>query len=102
MGGEIYELKIEEFLEELTALTNKYGIEIAGCGCCSSPYLLDKDSEFLVLGEELSFDRVAKTYSAENSDSGTYQYQGEMCYQLNSKPSNQEEFNEWLLQKLNS
>ena len=29
----------EAFLLELTDLTRKYGIAIAGCGCCGSPYL---------------------------------------------------------------
>lgn len=27
------------FLEELTDLSIKHGIEIAGCGCCGSPFL---------------------------------------------------------------
>ncbi len=26
------------FMEELTALSKKYDIEIAGCGCCESPF----------------------------------------------------------------
>jgi hypothetical protein len=43
MGTDVRELTLPEkfdvFLEELTALTHKYGIEIDGCGCCNSPYL---------------------------------------------------------------
>lgn len=30
---------ITKFLNELSILTNKYGIMIGGCGCCGSPYL---------------------------------------------------------------
>jgi hypothetical protein len=38
--------RLELFLSELTKLTNKHQIEISGCGCCDSPYLIDlKDSE---------------------------------------------------------
>ena len=29
----------DEFMKELTALSAKYGIAIAGCGCCGSPAL---------------------------------------------------------------
>lgn len=28
------------FLKELTALTHKYGLQIAGCGCCESPWVV--------------------------------------------------------------
>lgn len=94
--------KLAQFLEELTALTNKYGIEIAGCGCCSSPYLLDTDHDFLVLGEELSFDRETKTYAATESDMGAFEYKGEMHYQLNSRPCSQEEFDAWLFRSIGS
>lgn len=31
--------KLEKFLLDLSSLTIKYGIVIAGCGCCGSPYL---------------------------------------------------------------
>lgn len=31
--------KLPEFLRELSELTKKYKIAIAGCGCCGSPYI---------------------------------------------------------------
>jgi hypothetical protein len=31
----------DEFLNELTELTKKYGVIIHGCGCCSSPSLYE-------------------------------------------------------------
>jgi len=34
---------VSGFLNELTELTKKYGIEICGCGCCGSPFLDDFD-----------------------------------------------------------
>lgn len=33
--------KQKRFLEELSVLTNRYKIGIAGCGCCGSPFLYD-------------------------------------------------------------
>lgn len=51
----------DKFLEELTELTKKYGIEIGGCGCCGSPWLNDMiDCEFI--GENLYFDRSKQKY----------------------------------------
>lgn len=49
MDGE----KVTEFLTELTELTKKYGIQIAGCGCCGSPWLEEAEHEngFYVLEE---------------------------------------------------
>ena len=35
--------KTEAFLEELTALSQKYGITIHACGCCESPWLNDDE-----------------------------------------------------------
>jgi hypothetical protein len=32
-------IEIASFLDELTELTRRYGIEIWGCGCCGSPGL---------------------------------------------------------------
>ena len=34
------ELDYEAFLEELTKLTKKYHIEVGGCACCGSPWLV--------------------------------------------------------------
>lgn len=51
--------KVEHFLKELSELSNKYKIEIGGCGCCGSPslhtedfveggcYTVNKDNDFL-------------------------------------------------------
>jgi len=33
-----------EFLSELSALSRKHGVAIAGCGCCGSPFLINTDS----------------------------------------------------------
>lgn len=33
--------KVNEFLVELSELTKKHGVEIAGCGCCDTPYLVE-------------------------------------------------------------
>lgn len=35
--------RLNAFLKELGELTKKYKIEIGGCGCCGSPWLLDKE-----------------------------------------------------------
>ncbi len=35
--------QVARFLADLTALTQKHGIEIDGCGCCGSPYLWATD-----------------------------------------------------------
>jgi len=34
---------LDAFLTELTALSQKYNIEIGGCGCCQSPWLAPVD-----------------------------------------------------------
>lgn len=36
-------IKMKHFLDELTYLTEKYNVIIEGCGCCGSPYLIDKN-----------------------------------------------------------
>lgn len=40
---DIEEGALAAFLAELAALTEKYGIEIGGCGCCGSPWLRKTD-----------------------------------------------------------
>lgn len=41
----------EEFIKELSALSNKYKIKIGSCGCCDSPYL-DSEEEFLKMNKD--------------------------------------------------
>ena len=62
--------KLKAFLIELTALTDKYNIEIGGCGCCGSPWLYDNEvNEYL--GECLEFDNDVKGYTV-NDDTSIY------------------------------
>ena len=55
--------RLNQFLKELSILTQKYGIEIGGCGCCGSPWLWDNNA-----GKEsaanLEYDDVGKRYKA--------------------------------------
>lgn len=44
---------VNRFLEELSELTTKYGIIIAGCGCCGSPYLTNISGETSIEGKEM-------------------------------------------------
>ena len=53
--------RITDFLQELAKLTDKYGIEVGGCGCCGSPWLDDTKNRNC-LGEELTYDSDKKTY----------------------------------------
>ena len=45
--------RLSNFLKELAELTIKYDLEITGCGCCGSPYLVDNKEEYDV--EDLEF-----------------------------------------------
>ena len=56
--------RTDKFLEELTELTKRHGIEICGCGCCGSPWLDDMiGNEYL--GDNLRFDEYDKKYTCE-------------------------------------
>ena len=55
---------INAFLNELTELTTRHGIEIDACGCCNSPYLWKNigDNSF-ICAKNLEFDKKSKRYS---------------------------------------
>lgn len=40
-GAGVNAARLKAFLQELTALSDKYEIYIGGCGCCGSPWLND-------------------------------------------------------------
>ena len=52
---EVREETIEAFLRDLTELTRKHRVTIAGCGCCGSPFLY-----------EISDQQVAGKYSTSS------------------------------------
>ena len=52
--------KLDKFLEELSVLTKKYGIEIGGCGCCGSPYLVDRHE-----GTDLCYNIFEEAYTVD-------------------------------------
>ena len=54
--------KLIEFLTELTKLTNKYGFEIGGCGCCGSPWVTSDDKDG---GVELEYDEGKCCYRVD-------------------------------------
>jgi len=37
--------KVEEFLKEYQYLCNNYGLYIHACGCCSSPFIVEKEEK---------------------------------------------------------
>jgi hypothetical protein len=37
--------RLEGFLRELTELSNKYSLEINGCGCCGSPWVIHTNTK---------------------------------------------------------
>ena len=51
---------LESFLKELSELTKKYNVEIVGCGCCGSPWVIDSNSCHL---DNLSWDEKTKKYT---------------------------------------
>ena len=48
------ECDVNGFLAELSALTVKYGVEVGGCGCCGSPFLMDIETS-AELGDRIEF-----------------------------------------------
>lgn len=53
--------RLQAFLKELAKLTEEYGFEIGGCGCCGSPWLIDHNGNMDV--EELHYDCTMKKYT---------------------------------------
>ncbi len=55
-GAGVNAYRLRAFLQELTALSDKYGIYIEGCGCCGSPWLNDiqagKNYDNLTYGQD--------------------------------------------------
>lgn len=49
-----------KFLKELANLTQKWGFEIGGCGCCGSPWAYNENLEAC----HLYYDEKEKTYVA--------------------------------------
>jgi len=55
---------IEQFIQELNELTNKYKIVIGGCGCCGSPYL-DNEKDKENGADYLRFDYDTRKYRVD-------------------------------------
>ncbi len=51
-------LNKEMLKKELVALCAKYEINISGCGCCNSPWILDKDGELVFEGVSVTKERL--------------------------------------------
>lgn len=60
------EERLHYFLEELTSLTERYGLEIGGCGCCGSPYLTDCSTETEKINVD-SLQYTTKGYTVNDS-----------------------------------
>lgn len=56
--------RLDKFLEELSALTKKYGFEIGGCGCCGSPYLTDLN-EGNKISTDLYYNAFEEAYTVD-------------------------------------
>ena len=63
--------KVVEFLTELTKLTDKYGIEIGGCGCCGSPWIINVNNNRGSF-DNLEYDTNKSVYSVFSSDGYIY------------------------------
>lgn len=47
---------LSDFLTDLLALCERYNLYIAGCGCCGSPFLVDKNGDKIeMIPENLEF-----------------------------------------------
>lgn len=58
--------KLDKFLEELSALTKKYGIEIGGCSYCGSPYLVDRhEGTDYIIGTDLCYNIFEEAYTVD-------------------------------------
>lgn len=55
--------RLEEFLSELSELTQKHGFSICGCGCCGSPWIDDSKNEYNA--SALYYDNAKQKYEAE-------------------------------------
>lgn len=58
--------KLIEFLTELTKLTDRYGFEIGGCGCCGSPWVTSSNREEAL---RLKYDDDKSCYRVDLDDS---------------------------------
>lgn len=56
--------RLEEFLKELSELTQKHGFVIGGCGCCGSPWIGDFKNEFDA--DELHYNDKKQKYEVEH------------------------------------
>lgn len=54
--------RLEEFLKELSELTQKYELEIGGCGCCGSPWIENTQS---YVADNLYYDKDKQRYEAD-------------------------------------
>lgn len=54
---------LNKFLEELSELSNKYGLIIGGCGCCGSPWVAEIEIDGGVITDFLEFDGSKYTAS---------------------------------------
>ena len=61
--------RVNGFLKDLAALTEKYGLEIGGCGECDSPWVCDVGGNGANFVGHLTYDRARKFY-------GEYAYEG--------------------------
>jgi hypothetical protein len=51
--------RLKNFLTELAELTEKFGLSIGACGCCSSPWITDVKTEKEV-ANDLYYDKKTK------------------------------------------